>query len=146
MTKRGPVTNPTPETSAVLASPPPPVAPVAPSAVPSAEPTSSAEATVTPTSGIRLDVSTDPPGATLMKNGFQVCDSTPCEVLAAPAETLEFQASKGALKGTAKVLAQRDQKVTIKLVAANTGPLPKPAGPRMCEVVVDDLKILRPCK
>jgi hypothetical protein len=34
-------------------------------------------------------VTSEPEGATVLKNGFQVCDSTPCEVLAAPNETLE---------------------------------------------------------
>ncbi len=152
MTKRNATTSPTPETSAVQAATPPvPLAPP-PSATASAapsraeEPANSAEATVAPTSGIRLDVSSEPSGATLLKNGFQVCDATPCEVLAAPAETLEFQALKGALKGTAKVLAQRDQKVTIKLSAPSAAPPPKPAGQRMCEVEVDGLKILRACK
>jgi hypothetical protein len=103
------------------------------------------EATVAPTSGIRLDVSSEPSGAILLKNGFQVCDSTPCEVLAGPAETLEFQAVKGPLKGSAKVLAQRDQKVTIKLTGAVAAP-PKPTAQRLCEVEVDGLKILRACK
>jgi hypothetical protein len=46
------------------------------------------------------------------------------------------------LRGKAKVLAQRDQKVTIKLAGAAA---PKAQGPAMCEVIVDDLKILRPC-
>jgi hypothetical protein len=82
----------------------------------------------------------------LLKNGFQVCDATPCEVLATPAETLEFQALKGALKGTAKVLAQRDQKVTIKLQGAPLSAPAKASSPRLCEVEVDGLKILRACK
>lgn len=154
MTKRGATSSPTPEASTLAATPPLPVAPPPPASatIPivaptvSAEPTNSAEATVAPTSGIRLDVSSEPSGATLLKNGFQVCDSTPCEVLAAPAETLEFQAVKGALKGSAKVLAQRDQKVTIKLVGPGSNAPPKPAGQRMCEVEVDGLKILRACK
>jgi hypothetical protein len=155
MVKRGASTTPAPEVSATVdatkAAAAPAVAPVAPSAAAaaSAEPAKSAEVatTVAPTSAIRLDVSSDPTGATLSKNGFQVCDSTPCEVLATPNETLEFEATKGALKGSAKVLAQRDQKVTIKLGGgaapvkhADTG------APRMCEVDVDGLKILRPCK
>jgi len=121
----------------------------APQPAPSAEPAKSAEvtATVAPTSAIRLDVSSEPTGATLSKNGFQVCDSTPCEVLATPNETLEFEATKGGLKGSAKVLAQRDQKVTIKLSGgAPAKRADAPAAPRMCEVEVDGLKILRPCK
>jgi eukaryotic-like serine/threonine-protein kinase len=154
MMKRGGTTSPSPEASALAATPPVPVAPPPPTSASapivaptvSAEPANSAEATVAPTSGIRLDVSSEPSGATLLKNGFQVCDSTPCEVLAAPAETLEFQAVKGALKGSAKVLAQRDQKVTVKLVGPGSGAPAKPAGQRMCEVEVDGLKILRACK
>jgi len=149
MTHRGGTTSPTPETSAALASlplAPPKAAP--PSAAPAASVSAAtpAEGTVAPTVSVRLDVSSEPSGAILMKNGFQVCDSTPCEVLAAPAETLEFQAVKGALKGTAKVLAQRDQKVTIKLQAPAVSAPPKPSAQRLCEVEVDGLKILRACK
>ncbi len=89
--------------------------------------------------GVKLEVTTDPPGATLTKNGFQVCDATPCEVIADLNETLELEAAKGALKGKTRVLAQRDQKVAMKLVGP--GKPPK----RLCEVEVDGLKILRPC-
>jgi hypothetical protein len=131
---------PTPQSSNTAAASP----------APSAEPAKSAEvtATVTPASSIRLEVSSDPTGATLSKNGFQVCDSTPCEVLTAPNETLEFEATKGALKGSVKVLAQRDQKVAIKLSGGTAAPKHNEAAatPRMCEVEVDGLKILRPCK
>jgi hypothetical protein len=42
------------------------------------------------------------------------------------------------------VLAQKDQKITIKLVAPVTAPAVKPAK-RQCEVMVGDLKILRDC-
>ena len=156
MAKRGAsTTSPSPEASTAVAVPAqaaiPTVVPT-PSVSATAEPSKSAEstATVTPTSAVRLDVSSDPTGATLSKNGFQVCDSTPCEVLATPNETLEFEAAKGALKGSAKVLAQRDQRVTIKLggpSAAPTKHMPSgPVAPQMCEVEVDGLKILRPCK
>ena len=88
---------------------------------------------------MKLEVTTDPPGATLTKNGFQVCDATPCDVIADLNETLELEAAKGALKGKTRVLAQRDQKVAMKLVGP--GKPPK----RLCEVEVDGLKILRPC-
>ncbi len=154
--KRNAGTTPTAELSANVETKPPAAASVAatpaPSVevAPSAEPAKSAEVTalVAPASSIRLAVSSDPSGATLSKNGFQVCDSTPCEVLAAPNETLEFEAAKGALKGSAKVLAQRDQKVTIKLAGAAQAPKhsDNSGAPRMCEVEVDGLKILRPCK
>ena len=109
-------------------------------------PTASGEATVAPAVGIHLSVATEPIGAILLKNGFQVCDQTPCEVLADPAETVEFQAVKGRLKGSAKVLAQRDQKVTIQLQGPAFAKAPVPAAQKLCEVEVDGLKILRACK
>jgi hypothetical protein len=103
-----------------------------------------APASVVVSSSVRLAVVTDPPGAMLSKDGFQVCDKTPCEVTAAPNETLELEATKGGLSGKAKVLAQRDQNVSIKLVGA---PVKKgPAKPRLCEVELDGIKILRPCQ
>ena len=120
---------------------PDPTSVVAPPTTASAAPSVSAAITVE--SSVRLDVVTEPAGATLFKNGFQVCDATPCEVTADPNETLSLEARKGAQKGAAKVLAQRDQKVTIKL--AGGGGARPPSGPRMCEVEVDGLKILRPC-
>jgi hypothetical protein len=135
-------TNPMPETRAAAAAVP--IAPPLPAM--SAAALASDHASVTPAVGIRLDVATEPSGAILLKNGFQVCDRTPCEVVVAPAETIEFQASKGPLKGAAKVLAQRDQKVTIKLLGPPGSAAPKPAAQRLCEVEVDGLKILRACK
>jgi serine/threonine protein kinase len=131
------------QTTTASVAPPPEPTNVAPPASASAAPLPSA--TVTVASSVRLDVVTDPPGATLFKDGFQVCDSTPCEVTADLNETLSLEARKGAKKGTAKVLAQRDQKVTIKL----TGGAPNTSGgasQRLCEVEVDGLKILRPCQ
>ena len=123
-----------PVASPVAAEPPLP----APSAVP---PATSAALPAPPANAVKLEVVTDPPGATLMKNGFQVCDATPCEVTASVNETLELAGEKGPLKGKAKVLAQKDQRVTIKLSA----PVNAPPRARMCEVEIDGLKILRPC-
>jgi serine/threonine-protein kinase len=142
---RGGSTRPTPETASALAATPlaPPPASVLPAPSASA---AAVEATVSPASGIQLDVSSEPSGAILLKNGFQVCDATPCRVQATPAETVEFQAVKGSLRGSAKVLAQRDQKVAIKLLAAPVSAPAKPAKQRLCEVEVDGLKILRACK
>lgn len=123
---------------------PPQVAPEpapTPSAAPAAPAAATSAAVAAVPAGVKLEVATDPPGATLMKNGFQVCDQTPCEVTAAVNETLELSGEKGPLKGKAKVLAQKDQKVTIKLAA----PVAAPPKQRMCEVEVDGLKILRPC-
>jgi len=126
-----PPTPPTPAEVPVVT--PPPVVTSAPASTPS----------VSAATQVKLAVVTDPPGATLTKDGFQVCDKTPCEVLAAPNETLELEATKDALSGKAKVLAQRDQNVSIKLVGAVKKTAAKP---RLCEVEVDGLKILRPCK
>jgi len=146
MTHRTESTRPTPETRAALAATPVATAPLS-TPVPEVTAAPSASgAAVPPTAAIHLAVVSEPSGAILLKNGFQVCDATPCEVLATAAETVEFRAVKGALKGTAKVLAQRDQKVTIKLLGAAAATPPKPSAPRMCEVEVDGLKILRACK
>jgi eukaryotic-like serine/threonine-protein kinase len=128
----------TPEATSVPAPPevrPPPTA--EPSVVVAPAPVASLPA---PATTIKLKVVTEPPGATLSKDGFQVCDKTPCEVLASPNETLELVAVKDALSGKAKVLAQRDQSVSIRLLGAK-----KPPKERLCEVEVDGLKIVRPC-
>lgn len=124
------------------AAPAPAPAPPVPSATP---------AEVAPTTQVSLSIVTQPSGAVLLKDGFQVCDSTPCEVSAAVDEAVEFEASKGRAKGSARVLAQRDQTVSIKLEQPQPKPRPRPPKdsgpeqPRMCEVEVDGLKILRPC-
>lgn len=118
-----------------------PVAPEPPAAAAAAAPSAAPSTTAIAPALVRLEVITDPPGATLMKNGFQVCDATPCEVTAGVNETLELSGEKGSLRGKAKVLAQKDQKVAIKLSAAVAAP-PKQ---RMCEVQMGELKILRPC-
>lgn len=101
-----------------------------------------------------LHVTTSPSGAVLMKDDFQVCDSTPCEVLAEPNETLVLTAQLGGRRAQAKVLAQRDQKISIALPVPASKPAPRstateapaPEAPKLCEVVVDGLKILRPCR
>jgi serine/threonine-protein kinase len=126
-----------PEAPAVSVAPEPP--PAAPSVAVVTPPVPSVPA---PATSVKLEVATEPPGATVMKNGFQVCDTTPCEVTASINETLELSGEKGNLKGKAKVLAQKDQKVTIKLTPPVVAAPPKP---RMCEVMVGDLKVLRPC-
>jgi len=125
--------------------PAPSLAAASPAPTPVPAPAPAPTASIAPSSGIRLTVATDPAGATLMKDGFQVCDKTPCEVMAAPNETLELEGQLGALRGKAKVLAQRDQSVTIKLLGA--APVAKGTPKvRMCEVEVEDgLKVLRPC-
>ncbi|MEP7048715.1 MAG: protein kinase [Pseudomonadota bacterium] len=154
--KRNATNTPTPERSVALAAkspaPAPPTAGEASAMAEAPKPAESAAGvgapSVSATGAIRLGVASEPSGAVLLKNGFQVCDATPCEVLAVPNETLEFHAAKGPLKGSAKVLAQRDQKVIIKLSAPSA---PQPVkhdalATRMCEVEVDGLKILRACK
>jgi len=118
-----------------------------PTAAPSPAPVVSPVPAPTASASVRIDVATIPEGAVLLKNGFQVCDTTPCEVLATPNESLELEARKGKLRGNAKVLAQRAQSVEIKLVAtsttrASTGT--KPPEKVWCyrEVQQGDLKVL----
>ncbi len=126
------------------------------SLLPSASTASSASATAQPSEPARvpLHVITSPSGALVQKDGFQVCDATPCDVLASPNETLVLTAQLGDRRGEAKVLAQREQSVSITLRPAPGRPkaAPRPETPRasqgaaLCEVVVDGLKILRPCQ
>ncbi|MBM4362864.1 MAG: serine/threonine protein kinase [Deltaproteobacteria bacterium] len=136
---------PTSEPAAALVKevppPPPPPAPVVTPATTGA----TAEAVVAPVAAaeVKLHVETTPPGATLTKAGFQVCDATPCDITVARNEGVDLEAKKGTLRGQAKVLAQRDQTVSIALAGA--APRAKPKGDRLCEVEVDGLKIARPC-
>jgi serine/threonine-protein kinase len=131
----------------VNSSPPAPVVISAPpaNALPSASPTPSGAMPVR----VAMSITTEPAGAVLFKNGFQVCDSTPCTLEAQQDEGMELEGQKGALKGTLRVLAQRDQSVNIVLQAApaSVNRSAKRAAPKakLCEVVVEGLKILRPC-
>jgi hypothetical protein len=142
-----------PETTAQAATAPgPELAPEAAPGQPAAEPTLPQPPEPAPTPNrVVLQVNTTPAGAVLMKNDFQVCDATPCDVLAEPDETLVLTAQLGARRGQAKVLAQRDQTISIVLGSAPrkapqpSAPPPPAEGPKLCEVVVDGLKILRPC-
>jgi eukaryotic-like serine/threonine-protein kinase len=141
--------------SAELTAPPPSAVAAPPVSVaqPVLDSTAAPSASAAEGSGtVKLSVVTDPEGAVLMKNGFQVCDKTPCEVIASPNETLQLEARKGAQRGNAKVLAQRDQKVEIKLGAATGKPQPKPAEkpeakPCLRERMQGDIKIVEviPC-
>jgi len=92
-----------------------------------------------------IHVSTTPPGAVVLKDGFQVCDASPCDVLVEPGKGVTLSAKLGSKIGAAKVMAQREQSVTIALGGGGTRPQ-TPTQPSLCEVEVDGLKILRPCK
>lgn len=110
----------------------------------------------TPTSsGVLLHVVTIPSGALILKGDFQVCDSSPCELWVKPNEAVELIALRGHLRGVAKVLAQREQTVQIRLFQRTQGaPGKPPSAPSgrnvapipMCEFTDGDLKILRPCQ
>jgi serine/threonine protein kinase len=104
----------------------------------------SAPPSVTPSADtlkVKVKIETTPPGAKLKKDGFQVCDSTPCEIEVERGEALEFSAELGNKKGTLKLLAQKDQAVTIAL----KGPA-KSGGDKLCEVPgPGGLKVFRKC-
>jgi serine/threonine-protein kinase len=132
----------TSSTSARALAPPAPVHPPAP---PPTEPSPVVEA-----EKVVLKITSDPPGAVLKKDGFQVCDATPCDISVELGEAATFTAEKDSATGDAKVLAERDQEVVIRLRAAaavkprpQVAPAPKPA---LCEVMVEGIKILRPCE
>jgi serine/threonine protein kinase len=120
-------------------------APVVAVAPPVTATSATVEPTTEPSKEVTLHVVTEPPGAVLLKAGFQVCDTTPCDITVTRNDPIELEARKASLKGQARILAQHTQAVTINL----SGPQPKPkpaTGPRMCEVEVQGLKILRPCQ
>lgn len=93
-----------------------------------------------------LTVQSNLPGATVSKDGFQVCDQTPCTVEVPRGTALELVGTKGYARGVVKVLAQQDQAVTIQLVHAKPAKKKEPTNAGLCEVTVDGLKILRPCQ
>jgi hypothetical protein len=84
-------------------------------------------------------VQSEPSGATLFMNGAQVCDSTPCEVLVKVDQVVELRAELDGQKAERKVLAQRDQVVSLELKKKAA-----PVAPRkMCtaEVMRDGIKV-----
>ncbi len=118
------------------------------------EPESSTETEQENAETVTLSVETVPAGAIVEKGGFQVCDESPCEVIVDRREAVTLAARKGRLRGTAKVLAQEDQTVNMTLRAPrpkrNSRPEPSDKSedekPQLCEVMVNGLKIARPCE
>jgi serine/threonine protein kinase len=99
------------------------------------------------TKAVVLTVQSNLPGAIVTKDGFQVCDQTPCTVEVPRGAGVELVGIKGYARGVAKVLAQQDQTVNIVLTYAKAGGKRQDGGkPGLCEVTVDGLKILRPCQ
>jgi serine/threonine-protein kinase len=125
-------------TAAALASLPSQLPSTAPVVSVAPDATAAASAKVEPLDGVTLSVQTEPPGALLKKDGFQVCDATPCDIHLKPGDAVQLDAELGNKRGTAKVLAQKDQTVTIALRA----PVKKE---KLCEIIVAGLKIARPC-
>ena len=80
----------------------------------------------------------------MKKDGFQVCDSTPCEVQLDEGAAVQLEASLGNRRGETKVLAHKDQSVTIALRASGNKASAAPKQ-KLCEVNVGGLKVLRPC-
>jgi hypothetical protein len=150
MSHGGPSVSPDPTVAAhapdpPLPAPPPPVVSAAPAP---AQSTVSSTTTVAPVTGaesndVHLHVVTDPPGAKVSKDGFQVCEATPCDVTIPRNTGIELVAQKGAMLGRSKILPQRDETVTIALAAPVQKP--KPAGPKMCEIEVSGIKVFREC-
>jgi serine/threonine-protein kinase len=118
-----------------------------PGAVTSASDVGSPRSTAPANPPVVLTIQTNLPGATLSKDGFQVCDQTPCTLEVERGAAVELVAAKGGARGSAKVLAQKDQSVTINLSYPKSSAKSKDGGkPGLCEVTVDGLKILRPCQ
>lgn len=96
---------------------------------------------------MKVAIETTPPGAKVSKDGFQVCDSTPCEIEVNRGEAVELEAKLGSRKGSSKVLAQQDQTVTIALRGKTGGGTTTGGGEKLCEVPgPGGLKVFRKCK
>lgn len=114
-----------------------------PPELPSAAPSSLPDA-----GKVVLHVRSIPTGAVIEKDGFQVCDASPCDVTVDRGAAVTLSAKRGSASGTKKVLAEAEQVVTIGMVSATAAPKASSSGAsgeRLCEVNVDGLKILRPC-
>ncbi|MGC4069644.1 MAG: serine/threonine-protein kinase [Polyangiaceae bacterium] len=120
---------------------------VVPNGVATTSDLKSAHPAAPPNPPVVLTIQTNLPGATLSKDGFQVCDQTPCTIEVERGAAVELVAAKSGARGSAKVLAQKDQSVTINLAYPKSPAKSKDGGkPGLCEVTVDGLKILRPCQ
>lgn len=129
-------------------------APSGPSAAASTEPAppltpGAAPASASPeTAKVVLHVRTIPAGAVIEKDGFQVCDASPCDVAVDRGAAVTLSAKLGKASGTRKVLAEAEQVVIIGMVSFSPAPKASASGSssqQLCEVNVDGLKILRPC-
>ena len=133
-----PATGTAPESSTPTQVAPPQVPTDVPTEAPSVTPAPSAAPD--PAAGkIRLQVESTPTGAVVFMNGAQVCDSAPCEVLVKPDQVVELRAELNGQKAERKVLAQRDQSVSLELKKKTVGSAPK----KMCtaEVMRDGIKV-----
>jgi serine/threonine protein kinase len=100
-----------------------------------------------PSKIVLLTVQSNLAGATVTKDGFQVCDQTPCTVEVPRGAAVELVGTKGFAHGVARVLAQQNQTVNIALSFSKKDGKTKDSNkPGLCEVTVDGLKILRPCQ
>jgi eukaryotic-like serine/threonine-protein kinase len=116
-------------------------------------PTAAPRPVVHPTAAatmVTLQVKTVPAGAVISRDGFQVCDSTPCTLEVDKGAAITLDAASGRAKGSAKVLATGDQAVSIQLVvpkAVRKAPVKKKKDDRLCEAPgPGGLKIFRPCR
>ena len=126
------------------------------------EPAGSATKKV-PTSASAHDITSSPPskqvvvhvdteGATIEKlvdkDWVQVCDKSPCDVPIDIGTVASLRATKGGLIGAEKkVQADKDQKILLPVGAPlpKQSATPKPSGEVLCEVMVGEIKVLRPC-
>ncbi len=83
----------------------------------------------------------------LDKDWVQVCDKTPCTVVAKKGEVVTLRTSKAGVHGVEKkILADKEQ--TVKLQAAITAapPTTKSSTTDLCEVTLEEgIKVWRPC-
>ena len=111
-----------------------------------------------PADSVLIRIETKPEGAVIKKKDgedlFQICPESPCDYPARPDEKIEIVAQKGAMKGSAAVLARTAQTIVIELKRQGGGsgyrPPPQPNRTNNCEFCVpqgdpDCIKVIRPC-
>jgi serine/threonine protein kinase len=114
-------------------------------------PVPASTATPVPPPPKQVVVHVDTDGATIEKlvgkDWVQVCDKSPCDVPIDVGTVASLRAIKGGLAGAEKkVQADKDQKILLPVgVAPKPSATPKPSGEVLCEVMVGEIKVLRPC-
>ncbi len=120
----------------------PPVATAAPAKTPVAPPTAATAAVAQPTPAqnlqnqfVKMRINSDPDGASIKEDGYEICSSTPCELTykggdADPAKDHKLLISKTGYKVETRTIRLGDSPVTVRLTRAPVQWTPPPQAPK----------------